>query len=105
VLSQEFDDGEHPISYYSRQLTATESRYHATHRELLAVLSCVKHWRVHLIDRPFTIFTDHQPLVPLIKKREITDSRTLRWVYQLSEFAFTLKYRPGVSNQNADALS
>ena len=105
VLCQEFEDGEHPIAYWSRQLTATESRYHATHRELLAIVACVKHWRIHFIDRPFTIYTDHQALISLISKREIADTRTQRWIMSLTEFPFVLKYRPGKKNQNADALS
>jgi hypothetical protein len=105
VLCQEFVSGEHPIAFYSRQLNATEQRYHTTHRELLAIVECVKKWRIFLADQPFTIYTDHQPLVGLLTKKDITDTRTMRWVYALQEFTFTLKYRPGAKNQNADALS
>ena len=37
VLTQEFADGEHPIGYISRVLTASERNYITTEKECLAV--------------------------------------------------------------------
>ena len=56
--------------------------------------------------RPFTLYTDHQSLVPSIHKK--TDAPTARQTNQLSEIAeFTtdIRYLEGKSNFVADALS
>ena len=56
--------------------------------------------------RPFTLYTDHQSLVPSIHKK--TDAPTARQTNQLSEIAeFTtdIRYLEGKSNLVADALS
>jgi hypothetical protein len=83
TLAQMQDGVERPIAFYSRQLNTTEQKYHTTHRELLAVKEAVKHFRMYLLDRPFTIFTDHQPLISLMKKTLIVDARTQRWIWTL----------------------
>ena len=104
VLSQLIDDIERPISFWSRRLTPTEKKYHATHRELLAIRDAVRHFRMHL-HSPFTIYTDHQPLIALMRKERIEDARTQRWIWTLQEYNFTLKYKKGKDNQVADGLS
>jgi hypothetical protein len=99
------DGVERPIAYCSRHLNETERRYHTTHRELLAVKDGVMHYRMFLQERPFTIYTDHQPLIALLKKSIIEDSRTQRWIWTIQEYSFELKYRKGPDNANADGLS
>jgi hypothetical protein len=63
------------------------------------------HYRMFLQERPFTIYTDHQPLIALLKKSIIEDSRTQRWIWTIQEYSFELKYRKGPDNANADGLS
>ena len=56
--------------------------------------------------RPFTLYTDHQSLVPSIHKK--TDAPTARQTNQLSEIAeltTDIRYLEGKSNFVADALS
>lgn len=51
----------------------------------------------------FTIYTDNNPLVQLNTAR--LGAVEQRWVAQLSNYTFDIKYRPGATNQNADLLS
>lgn len=47
---------------FPKKLTATEQRYSAFGRELLAAYFIIKHFRFFLEGRLFVIFTDHKPL-------------------------------------------
>ena len=38
ILSQVWDDGEHPVAYKSRKMNATEGNYATHERELLVVI-------------------------------------------------------------------
>ena len=56
VLSHCNPDGsEHVIAYASRLLTRPERNYWVTHKELLAVVTLLNHFRHYLIGIPFTI--------------------------------------------------
>ena len=75
-------------------------------RELLAAFRGTRHFRSWIEGRPFTLFTDHQSLVPSIHKK--TDPQTLRQTYQLScvsEYTTDIQYVEGKANVVADALS
>nr|CAH8871974.1 unnamed protein product [Trichobilharzia regenti] len=63
AVLQQFSAGKwQPLSFFSKRLDATQSRYSAFSRELLAVYLAVKHFR-HMVEGiPFTINTDHKPL-------------------------------------------
>ncbi len=59
--------GSHWLSF-PKKLSAMEMRYSTFDRELLAAFSAIKHFRFFLEGRPFTLFTDHKPLVSAISK-------------------------------------
>ena len=99
VLEQ---DG-HVVAYASRSLTQAERQYSVIERECLAVLFAVKQFRHYLLGRAFVLHTDHQPLQWLSAQK--MEGRLCRWALALQEFDFTIKYRRGSSNANADALS
>ncbi|KAL5457235.1 hypothetical protein EMCRGX_G034481 [Ephydatia muelleri] len=99
VLEQ---DG-HVVAYASRSLTHAERQYSVIERECLAVLYAVKQFRHYLLGRAFVLHTDHQPLQWLSAQK--MEGRLCRWALALQEFDFTIKYRRGSSNANADALS
>ncbi len=61
VLTQEGN----AIAYESRKLNEAETHYHATDRELLAIMHALEVWRCYLEGSQFTIVTDHNPLVHL----------------------------------------
>ena len=63
-----------------------------------------RHFRPHLLRRTFTIVTDHQPLTWVFSVKD-PSSRLLRWRLLLEEFHYTIEYKAGKKNVNADSLS
>ena len=93
-----------PVAYFSRKLKPREMRYSATELEGLAVVNAVQHFDVYLVTHPFVVVTDHRALVFLNTTRH-ANGRLARWALALQPYSFTLQYRPGPLNLNADALS
>ena len=50
------------------------------------------------------MFTDNNPLTYVLTSAKL-NATGLRWVADLAEFQFTIKYRPGKLNADADGLS
>ncbi|XP_024921034.1 uncharacterized protein K02A2.6-like [Cynoglossus semilaevis] len=110
VLSHVMGDGsEKPIGYASRTLTAAEKGYSQLEKEGLAVVFAVKRFHQYLYGRPFTIHTDHKPLMSLFGETRcippLASARIQRWALKLSAYQYTIVYRAGKDNANADALS
>ena len=59
--------------------------------------------------RHFTLYTDHKPLVRLFDPKQATSStaaaRIQRWSLFLSNYHYTVEYKKGINNSNADAFS
>ena len=53
---------------------------------------------------PFVVVSDHKPLKNL-ERLSTKVNRVQRWFDYLSAYTYTLEYRPGKSNGNADLLS
>ena len=104
VLCQEHEGREHAMAYYSRQLTTAECHYSTTEREALAVISAVKNFYPYLYGRTFTLITDHNPLTTLTKLRDV-GGRLSCWILFLQQFDYTMVYKTGSLNTDADALS
>ena len=105
VLSQTDDHGgEHVVAYASRVLSKTERRYCVTRKELLAVVTYIRHFRPYLLGRHFTLRTDHGSLNWLRNFKE-PEGQLARWLEQLEEYDFSIVHRPGRKHGNADALS
>ena len=94
-----------PIAYFSKQLNKAQINYATCEKELLAIVTGVEHFHHYLYGVKFTIFTDHQPLSWLLKKRDQIASRLARWVIRLRVYDFEIIYKTGKANGNADALS
>lgn len=62
VLSQATTEGERVVAYYSRTFNKAEKRYCVTRRELLAVVSAIRHFKYYLGGLHFTVRTDHSAL-------------------------------------------
>ena len=107
VISQEQDHGKVVIAYASRSLRPSEKnmdRYSSLKLELLALKWAVTDkFRDYLLGSSFVVYTDNNPLSYL--KSAKLDATEMRWVSQLAQFNFTVKYRSGQSNRSADALS
>ncbi len=105
VLSQAQDDGtEKVISYASRVLSKPERRYCVTRKELLAVVTFVRHFRPYLLGRHFKLRTDHGSLTWLWNFKN-PEGQLARWLEQLQEYDFEICHRQGRKHSNADALS
>ena len=106
VLEQFGPNGWEPLAFWSSKLEENQKQWPPYDRELLAAFKGTRHFRSWIEGRPFTLFTDHQSLIPSIHKK--TDPQTLRQMYQLSciaEFTTDVQYLEGKSNVVADALS
>ena len=104
VLSVVREDVEWPVAYFSKKLQPRETRYSATELEGLAVVAAVTHFDAYLVTHPFTIETDHRAL-QFLNTANHSNGRIARWALRLQPYTFNIKYRPGVMNLNADALS
>lgn len=108
VLYQEQGGKLRVIAYGSRTLTPAEKNYHL-HSNKLEFLAlkwaiCDK-FRDYLYYAPtFTVFTDNNPLTYILSTAKLS-AVGHRWVGELADFHFTIKYRPGKTNTDADTLS
>ena len=104
ALFQTHEEGRKPIGFWSRTLHQAERNYSTPEKECLAVIWAVTTLRPYLQGVHFTVHTDHSSLRWLM---EITDAsgRLMRWRLRLGEFDFTVKYKKGLLNTQADALS
>ncbi len=106
VLEQECQGVRRPIAFYSKKLQPAETRYSAFDRELLAVYLSIRHFRHFLEARPFTIYTDHKPLVQaLIKRTDPWSPRQQRHLSYISEYSTDIHHVSGKDNIIADGLS
>ncbi len=107
VLYQKRNGQNRVVSYASRTLTDPERNYHL-HSGKLEFLGLK--WAVtdkfsdYLTCAEFTVFTDNNPLTYVMSSAKL-NATGLRWVAELSNFNFTLKYKPGKKNSDADGLS
>ena len=61
VLSQKFENGEHPIAFLSRKLLPRERNYSVVEKECLAIVWSTESLNYYLSGQKFTIQTDHIP--------------------------------------------
>ncbi|MBW0565368.1 hypothetical protein O181_105083, partial [Austropuccinia psidii MF-1] len=106
VLSQLNDSGNHPIAFDSFKLLPSELNYEIHDKELLGIFWALKHWRAFLLSlsNPFEVLTDHSSLQYFMSSKVLTFCQA-HWAEFLSEFHFTITYRPGKLATLPDALS
>ena len=104
VLRVTRDGEELPVAFYSRKLQPRERKYSATELEGLAVVVAVAHFDAYLITHAFIVETDHKALV-FLNSAQHANGRLARWAMRLQPYSFEIRYRPGLANDNADALS
>ena len=106
VLEQLGPKGWEPLGFYSAKLQPPQQLWPPYDRELLAAFKSVRHFRPMLEGRSFTLFSDHQSLIPSLAKK--TEPQTARQTYQLAgiaEYTTDIRYLKGKVNVVADALS
>ena len=94
----------HPVAYFSDSIKPSQQNWAATTKEAFALVLATRHWYVYLAGTHFLLNSDHNPLVYL---RNLKDPRGKigRWILELEEFNYTVKYIRGIDNVKADALS
>ena len=108
VLYQEREDKLRVVGYASRTLTPAEKNYylHSGKLEFLALKWAVTE-RFHSFlyyASSFTIYTDCNPLSYILSTTKL-NATTIRWVGDLANYNFTVKYRPGKDSVDCDYLS
>ena len=105
TLEQEQLDGSiRPIVYISRATLISERHWTPLDLEAGSIIWCIKRLRGYLWGTHFHIFTDHKALEHFAKVGE-NNARVLRWLEFLTAYSYTLEYRKGSANGNADFLS
>lgn len=106
VLQQQLDGVLHPVSFFSKKFTISQSRYSTIEKEIFALVLAISHFDVYLCCtvKPVEVFTDHNPLVFLAKLRK-KNAKLLRWSLLLQEYDLRINHIRGKDNVVADALS
>ncbi|MBW0571185.1 hypothetical protein O181_110900, partial [Austropuccinia psidii MF-1] len=89
-----------------RKLIPAELNYEIHDKELLGILWALKCWRAVLLSlsSPFEVHTNHSSLQYFMSSKVLTGCQAC-WAEFLSEFHFSITYRPGHLATLPDALS
>ncbi|MBW0579247.1 hypothetical protein O181_118962 [Austropuccinia psidii MF-1] len=106
ILSRVNDSGKHPIAFNSCKVLPAELNYEVHDKELLGIVLALKRWRAFLLSlsNSFEVLTDHSSLQYFMSSKVLTRCQAC-WAEFLSEFHFTITYRPGRLATLPDALS
>ncbi|CAM5084500.1 unnamed protein product, partial [Natator depressus] len=105
VLYQEVEGKHKPVAFASRGLSDSETRYPTHKLEFLALKWAItEKFRDYLYGAQFQVWTDNNPLTYVLTSAKL-DATGQRWVAALASYEFSIQYRSGRSNVDADALS
>ena len=109
VLYQKQEGKDRVISFASRSLTVSEQKYHlhSGKLEFLALKWAVtERFSDYLLyaSEPFTVYTDNNPLTYIMSSAKL-NATGMRWVADLANYQFVIKYKPGRKHGDADGLS
>lgn len=105
ILMQKQNDGKfHPIFYFSKRTSPTESKYHSYELEMMCIVNSLKRFRVYLQGLEFKIITDCNSIKLALQKKEI-NNRILRWSLELQNYSYTIEHRSNKQMTHADCLS
>ena len=95
-----------PVSYASRDLTASEKNYSQIEKELLAQAFGVERNHQFFYGRRIVLWSDHKPLETICKKPlAISPKRLQRLLLRLPQYDVEIRYKPGPEMHLADTLS
>jgi transposase InsO family protein len=98
------DNRMHIVALASRSLSSTETAYSTTRREILAIVYCFQRFHKWLVNRHFTLHTDHRSLIYL-HSQEVPNHLLLTYYETLFSLDYTIVHLPGHLNYIADAGS
>ena len=93
------------IAFVSRSLNPAEKNYPAHKLEFLALKWAVtSRFHEYLYGGEFELYTDNNPLTYVLTTAKL-DATGQRWIASLANYSFSLHYKTGKTNIEADALS
>ena len=105
VLYQVHESVEKVISYASRSLTQSETKYPVHKLEFLCLKWAItEQFHEYLYGNTFDIYTDNNPLIYVLMTAKL-DAMGHRWVTSLANYNFYLHYQSERSNQTLPADS
>lgn len=105
ILKQVQDDQEvKPVAYFSCKVNDAQIKRGAIYLECLAIYKSIIYWHYYVHNKQFHVITDHKPLENLRITTPI-DTPLGDLVNKLSLYTFTISYRAGAKNIEADCLS
>ena len=105
VLYQVQKGVEKVISYASRSLTQSETKYPVHKLEFLCLKWAItEQFHEYLYGNTFDVYTDNNPLMYVLMAAKL-DAMGHRWISGLANYNFHLHYWSGKSNVEANALS
>ena len=107
-IAATLNQGGRPVAFFSRTLNPSEVRHHAVEKEAAAIVEAIRKWRHFLLGRHFKIITDQKSISFMFdngRKSKIKNDKICRWRIELSQYKFSISYRPGAENVAADTFS
>jgi hypothetical protein len=94
----------HPLASLSKHLCPRNQTLSVYEKECLAILMAIERWRPYLQHGKFHIRTDHKSLLHLTEQR-VTSRLQHKALVRLMDLNYTIQYKKGTNNAEADALS
>ncbi len=106
IISQEFIDGQHPITFHSYTLLPAEKNYDVHDKEMAAIVYGFKCGHPYFLgaNHPIMVRTDHKNLQYFWQPQKIMGWQA-HWMEFLQDFDYWLKHIPGHANTVANLLS
>ena len=104
ILSQEQNGEERVIAYMSKTMNKHELQYCTTRKELLAVVTALKHFHHYLLGQKVKLRTDNAA-VSWMRNLKNPSGQVARWLQHIETYDITVSHRPGRCHGNSDALS
>jgi hypothetical protein len=102
-LCQIVDGKEVPIAFISKTLTQSQrEKWSVPQKEAYAIYYALCKLEYLLLDRPFTIHTDHKNLTYI---NDSVNAMVVRWKLYLQEYTFDIQFIKGLDNIVADNFS
>ncbi len=104
TLLQNFEDQLHPLFYWSKKTSPSESGRNSYILEVKAAYLAMKKFRHYLLGVPFKLVTDNIALTQTIQKKDVP-REVAEWILYMADFDFKTEHRAGERMRHVDCLS
>jgi hypothetical protein len=92
------------IAFFSEKLNGARLNYSIYDKEFYALIQALEVWQHYLLPKEFVIHTNHESLKYIMGQSKL-NRRHAKWVEFMESFPYVIKYKKGLVNVVADALS